>query len=384
MRKLYTRIEIAESERGLLFRRGSFERVLDPGVHRIPSLTSEVRVDRFAITNPVFQHPLGEFLVKTHPELREERFEVFELGDAEVGLVYVDDKLAGIVPPASRRIFWRGLHEVRVEVQDISEDFTVPAGKAAALGHLRVGDRSVLAEAVLYAEVPAQHVGLLLVNGQLDRVLEPGAHALWKYGRTLQVRQVDRRLQSKEIVGQEILTKDRVSLRVNLSATYKVADAELAFTALTDFEDFLYKELQFALREAVGTRTLDALLAEKDEVARGFEGPLRERVGAFGLEVESVAIKDVVLPGDMKAILNRVVEAEKEAEANLIRRREEAAATRSLHNTAQMLDRSPTLLRLKELESLERVTERIDKITVYGGLEGVLQQLVSLRGQDRE
>ena len=98
----------------------------------------------------------------------------------------------------------------------------------------------------------------------------------------------------------------------------------------------------------------------------------------FGIEVRSVGVKDVILPGDMKDILNQVVEAQKESEANLIKRREETQAMRSLHNTAKMMENNPTLLRLKELEALERVTARIDKISVYGGLEGVLNDLVKL------
>jgi regulator of protease activity HflC (stomatin/prohibitin superfamily) len=94
-----------------------------------------------------------------------------------------------------------------------------------------------------------------------------------------------------------------------------------------------------------------------------------------------VGVKDIILPGEMKTILNRVVEAEKEAQANLIRRREETAATRSLHNTAKMLEASPVLLRLKELEALEKVTQNIDQLTVVGGLDGVLNQLVKLRAE---
>ena len=81
-------------------------------------------------------------------------------------------------------------------------------------------------------------------------------------------------------------------------------------------------------------------------------------------------MKDVILPGEMKTILNQVVEAEKVAQANLIRRREETAATRSLLNTAAD-GGEPGLLRLKELETLEKVTERIGKTAVYDGLEGV-------------
>ena len=89
-----------------------------------------------------------------------------------------------------------------------------------------------------------------------------------------------------------------------------------------------------------------------------------------------MGVKDVILPGEMKTILNQVVEAEKIAQANLINRREETAATRSLLNTARLMEENPTLLRLKELETLEKVTEKIDKLTVFGGLEGVLKDMV--------
>ena len=89
-----------------------------------------------------------------------------------------------------------------------------------------------------------------------------------------------------------------------------------------------------------------------------------------------MGVKDVILPGEMKTILNQVVEAEKVAQANLIRRREETAATRSLLNTARLMEENPTLLRLKELETLEKVTEKVGKLTVYGGLEGVLKNMV--------
>jgi regulator of protease activity HflC (stomatin/prohibitin superfamily) len=378
------RVEIAENERGLLFRNDNFVRVLGPGRYRFASLGPlvRVRVDKYDLTNPVFEHRLAEFLVKTHPELRERTLQVVELGDQEVGLEYVDDKLRAIVPPKARKIYWRGLHDVRVDVQDISVDFAVPADRVSLIGHLNV-DRAALAAAVQYGEVPDGHVGLLLVNGRLERVLEPGSHAFWKFNRTIQVKVLDTRLQALEVSGQEILSKDKVSLRLNLTATYRVTDPKLAYTALSDYGDFLYKELQFGLREAVGTQTLDEVLARKDELNQTIERQVRGRVAAYGLELGSIGVKDIILPGEMKTILNRVVEAEKEAQANLIRRREETAATRSLHNTAKMLEQSPVLLRLKELEALEKVTERIDKLTVFGGLDGILNQLVKLRDEPK-
>lgn len=97
-----------------------------------------------------------------------------------------------------------------------------------------------------------------------------------------------------------------------------------------------------------------------------------------GIELRNVGVKDVILPGDMKDILNQVVEAEKASQANIIKRLEETAATRSLLNTARLMEQNPTLLRLKELEVLEKVTEKVDRLTVFGGLEGVLKDTVKI------
>jgi len=236
-----------------------------------------------------------------------------------------------------------------------------------------------VADAVVAAEVADTAVGLLTVDGELAKVLEPGLHAFWKYQRALKAEQVDRRVQSMEVAGQEILTRDKVSLRVNLTALWQMLDAVKARAALTNFVEFLYKELQFALREAVGTRTLDELLGDKGVLDREIGDAVRGRVEEHGLAVRSVGVKDVILPGEMKEILNQVVQAEKVAQANLIKRREETAATRSLLNTARLMDENPTLLRLKELETLEKVTEKIDKLTVFGGLEGVLKDVVRIQ-----
>jgi regulator of protease activity HflC (stomatin/prohibitin superfamily) len=106
---------------------------------------------------------------------------------------------------------------------------------------------------------------------------------------------------------------------------------------------------------------------------------VKDKLAALGLELTSVGVKDIVLPGEMKTILAQVVEAGKAAEANVIRRREETAATRSLLNTAKVMEDNPVALRLKELETLERVAERIDKISVFGGLDQVLNGLGKLR-----
>ena len=104
-----------------------------------------------------------------------------------------------------------------------------------------------------------------------------------------------------------------------------------------------------------------------------------EHFREIGIAVRSAGIKDIILPGEMKSLLGRVVEAEKAAQANVIRRREETNATRSLLNTAKVMDSNPVALRLKELETLEKVTEKIGNLSVYGGLDSVLDNLVRLK-----
>ncbi|MFO1468360.1 MAG: SPFH domain-containing protein [Steroidobacteraceae bacterium] len=121
------------------------------------------------------------------------------------------------------------------------------------------------------------------------------------------------------------------------------------------------------------------MLAEKGALDREIAAAVAAKLESAGVAVRSVGVKDVILPGEMKTLLNQVVEAEKSAQANLIRRREETAATRSLLNTARLMDENPTLMRLKELETLEKVTEKIDKLTVFGGLEGVLKDVVRIQ-----
>jgi regulator of protease activity HflC (stomatin/prohibitin superfamily) len=181
-----------------------------------------------------------------------------------------------------------------------------------------------------------------------------------------------------EVNGQEILTKDRVGLRINLSAMWQIVDPQQVKTALADHKDYLYRELQLALRAVVSTQTLDELLADKNLLNQSIQQTVAEKAAAYGIDLKTVGARDIVLPGDMKAILAQVVEAEKKAEANQIRRREETQETRSMHNTAKVMEGNPVLLRLKELEILEKITGRISTLNVYGGLDGVMNDLVKL------
>ena len=373
------RIIVARHERGLVFRNRSFEAILEPGVHWLFDPLARTEVQVYDLTTPEFEHPRVDFLVKDARATVEKHFEIVELGDREVGVVYKHGKVAGVLAPGRRQLYWRSPIEVRVEKVDISEEFEIPSQLASILVRAKAPLAASVAEAVSAIEVPDTAIGLLIVDGGLAKVLEPGLHAFWKYQRALKTELVDRRVQAMEVSGQEILTRDKVSLRVNLTALWQVLDVVKARSELSNFVELVYKELQFALREAVGVRTLDELLGDKGVLDREIGTAVRAKVEEHGMVVRSVGVKDVILPGEMKTILNQVVEAEKIAQANLIKRREETAATRSLLNTARLMDENPTLLRLKELETLEKVTEKVDKLTVFGGLDGVLKDVVRIQ-----
>ena len=129
--------------------------------------------------------------------------------------------------------------------------------------------------------------------------------------------------------------------------------------------------------------TLEEILAEKVDIDEARLTGVRQEMQGLGVRVGAIALKDVILPGDMRDILNQVVTAEKQAQANLIRRREETAATRSLLNTAKLMEDNPLLVRLKELETLEKLAEKVDRVSVSGGFEGLLDNLIALQEPKR-
>lgn len=377
---MFRKFLVRKDERALLFRKGDFVAVLPAGEFRFFDPFHRLAVEVFALARTAFEHRLADYLRHAEKELVECEFHDVQLGASEVGLRYENGVLVEVLAPDTRRLYWRGFVDVRVARVDIAREFALPYSLTLALGTATGRARVTGAEHVLAVQVPQFHAALLFVDGKAqEALLQPGLHAFWKFNRDLRVEPVDLRTLALEVAGQEILTRDKVALRINLGAGVKFLDVLVAFAQQAKPLEYIYRELQFALRAAVGTRTLDELLEHKGAIDRTVAEHIGPRARAAGLEVAAVGVKDIILPGEMKTILARVVEAEKAAQANVIRRREETAATRSLLNTARVMEDSPVALRLKELESLEKITEKIDRISVYGGLDGVLKDLVKIR-----
>jgi regulator of protease activity HflC (stomatin/prohibitin superfamily) len=122
-----------------------------------------------------------------------------------------------------------------------------------------------------------------------------------------------------------------------------------------------HRTLQIPVRQTPGKRTLEQVPAEKTDIDEAVSSEVRREMKLYGVRVGAIALKDIILPGGIRDILDQVVTAEKQAQANLIRRREETAATRSLLNTARLMEENPLLVRMKELEALEKIADRVEK-----------------------
>jgi regulator of protease activity HflC (stomatin/prohibitin superfamily) len=240
-------------------------------------------------------------------------------------------------------------------------------------------DRSVINRTafipfVLSCTVESYENGLLFVDKKFVERLEPGKYLFWKALKEPTVLKVDLRQIQMEISGQEMLTADKAALRMNFYVRYKVADVAKAILDNKDFEKQLYVLVQLALREYVGKLSLDELLDSKQQVTENVLKSVGAKGNDLGVEILDAGVKDIILPGDVKEIMNRVLVAQKQAQANVITRREETASTRSMLNTAKIMEENEMLYKLKEMEYVEKIAEKIGDITLSGNGQ-VLNQL---------
>lgn len=365
---------IRKHERGLLVRRGDVVDVLRPGVYRRLSrlyAPGRDRIERRSILAVSLEHENLAILVR-EPRIAE-HLEVLELEENERAIVWVDGRLHAITGPGLTA-YWRDAGDIVIERYDVDEDIRLDHGRLEAVLASPQAERRVQV-----VDVPAGSRVVLTRNGEIVETLGAGRHAYWRGVGELAVLRYELRESKLDVSGQDVMTADRVTLRLNLHVGYRVVDVLKAATAVDEYQTTLYRDAQLALRRAVGARKLDVLLRDKDALGDEIGEALAERVGVYGLAIESAGVRDVILPGDMRELLNRVIEAEKEAEANVIRRREETSAARSQANTAKLLEANPTLARLKELEMLQEILAGSDTTLVLG--EGdVLGRLRGLIG----
>jgi regulator of protease activity HflC (stomatin/prohibitin superfamily) len=422
---MWTTHRIRNNELGLWFRHDDLYKVLTGGARRLPAIwpwSSRDRIEIVDTLTPRFEHEQIKALVQN--SMLGDLLEVVSLRKREIALVWVDNRLTEVLEDG-RHAFWAGSSRVdvvdtltprfvhtrlrvlvederlasRLTVIDLKDDERALVWIDGRLDAVLTGGLhaywkdgiSIKVERFSVNDIRFEHpkiesvlqLGgspniftgirvesheqvLVFRDGELIEQMGAGLIVFWKGGSNITWKSVDMREQIEDIQGQEILSADKVSLRVNLVVTHRVLDPLKAVSEVSDWAQALYREAQLALRTAIGGRTLERLLADKDEVSAEIVNVIAPKAAAFGVTVSGVGLRDVILPGDMKTILNEVIIAQKQAEANLIRRREETAAARSQANTAKLLAENPVLARMKELEALQEIMKGTQATFVLG------------------
>jgi regulator of protease activity HflC (stomatin/prohibitin superfamily) len=330
------------------------------------------------VRDPYFTSNLTKVIMSKIPDQAQDHLTTIQTSATEVALIERDGQLFSALGPDEKIYVWNDAGPWSVSKIDVSKDFAVSPDLLKRAGVSRIVNYFYV------KEVLDGQVALVYIDGAYDRKLGPGLRGFWRIGKSVVFKIIDTRRQSLDVSGQEVLTKDRVTIRVNIAADYKVVDPLLATTKVKDFEDALYRSLQYAFRKTLGALSLDQILEKKVSIDADAAEKVKTEMAEIGIEVKEITLKDVILPGDMREILNKVVTAEKEAEANVIRRREETNATRSLLNTAKVMADNPVMLRLKELEALTEISAKVDKLTIHNGTSGLMNDLVRLGEEENK
>jgi regulator of protease activity HflC (stomatin/prohibitin superfamily) len=359
------RQRINKGKIGLVFRNGDYKRSLFEGLHWL----------RFNDALKVYDMaksfiPDVEFNIILKDQLLADRLTIVEVKDHEIALQFIEGNFKNVLTPG-RYAFWKGLVNLSFVIADLSrieiqED--IPAqllNKPEILQYVRV------------FVVESYEKGVLMINGKPAKLLEQGVYYFWKNPIQISLVKTDLRQLQMEIQGQEILTKDKATIRVNFFVRYKTVDIEKALLENKEFDKQLYMMVQLAIREYIGTNTLDELLERKTSVSESVLNAILPKADEIGVSILDCGLRDIILPGEVKDIMNKVLVAEKTAQANIITRREETASTRSLLNTAKLMEENSMLFKLKEMEYLERITEKINTVSLSGG-GLVLDQLKGL------
>ncbi len=295
---------------------------------------------------------------------------VVELKDNEIALLYKDGNYRQVLS-AGKFAFWKGATvytTIKADLNTLYIDASI--------------DKNLVEKGFLGAytrnfKVEAFEKGILMINGKVEKILDSGLYHFWRNTDIVVVVKADMRQMTSDIGGQEVLTKDKAQLRVNFTVQYRVSDLTKALVDNKDFDKQLYTQMQMALREIIGKLTFDELMESKDQIAARVLATTAEKAEDLGVALTGFGIKDIILPGDIKDIMNQVLIAEKRAQANIIMRREETASTRSLMNTAKLMEENAMLFKLKEMEYVEKIAEKIHTITLSGGSQ-VVDQLKAL------
>lgn len=360
---------IREQECGYLLKDGIFQKILNAGRYSyIKRMGYEVKIVSMIGEVDTADIPL-EILMQNKDFAS--RIKRVEIPDECIALHFVNKAYRDVIT-AQEAVYWNVYEKNEFQLVDMTTVYM-----EASLPRIYMD----LMPTKFYKKVIIKdgETGLLYFDNQFEKQLSAGSYYFWNYGKEVTCKVFNQKIQQLDITGQEILTADKVSIRLNIVCSYRITDPRRLVEKIENLSTQLYTHAQMIIREYVGKFRLDELLSQKEEIGHYILDCMRRDQEEYCVEIVYTGIKDIILPGEIRDIMNTVLIAEKKAQANVIMRREEVASTRSLLNTARLMDENKTLFRLKEMEYLEKICDNVGNISLNGG-KGILEQLSDLAG----
>lgn len=212
--------------------------------------------------------------------------------------------------------------------------------------------------------------GVVYRYGKFEQEVGPGKHFM-VFGRTMT--RVSTAEQHQLVSGQEVLSADRLPVKISAIATYRVTNARRALEKSSDgYTHALYFVLQLALRDVAATLALEALIDNRTKLDDELTAKAKSGLADYGCELLSFSIRDMVLPAEVRRLANDVARARMEAAAALERARGEQAALRSLANAARLLKGNPELMNLRVLQALSAGPGKAAPTIILSGGAGIV------------
>ena len=358
---------IKSDERGVIYKKGDYAGVLRPGSH---FTFGDVDIHKLGS----FFYPRVNLEVLLEDKKLEQELFIFEVQDNQVAVFTKNGNFHCAISAPGKYAVWKGPWELNAEIFDISEPYIEDKRL------IKWARETYLSEHAFVVSVSPHENAMLYIDRRFVKVAKPGDYYFWRKSKAVQIESVDMRQQQVELSGQELLTKDKITLRINFTATFKVDDPQKAIENSSGCARQLYSEMQLALRDYIGSYSLEEVLSKKDEISKHIIDSTKSNCDEIGISVLRAGMRDVILPGDIKNIIDQVLIAEKQAQANIITRREETASMRNMLNTAKLMEENKMLFRLREMEHIEKIVASVDSIEL-SSKESMLEQIRIIAGK---
>ncbi len=223
--------------------------------------------------------------------------------------------------------------------------------------------------------------GIKFTCGKFTGIVNPGWKLVFPIFQSL--RKVDVRTKAVDVPEQEAITKDNVSIKINAVIYYKVFDASKAVLAVENFYYAVSQLAQTTMRNAVGSVSLDELLGEREKISTEICKIIDAATDAWGIKVENVELKDIALPEEMKRVIAKVAEAEREKEAVITKARGEVEASENLAKAAETMSNSPGALHLRTLSTINDISSDQSNTIVFAIPLEVLRAMESMNSKEK-